>query len=155
MTRIDPNLAQRIRARMEEAAATAYGHEISRRLHEGGSFVRDPKAETVILQDWRFAYLYSREFIRGRWGEFEATIANAEPSNDPAVIRSVYNYVKNVRNHRMPQAEKHIANCATSSVDYSLNILGAPWRSSMEHGETANDTISRHPTAASVYRSGM
>lgn len=155
MTRIDPGLAQRIRAHLEEAAATVYGREVARRMQEGDAFVRDPKAEAVILQDWRFAYLYSREFIRGRWQAFENAIADAEPSKDPAVIRCVYNYVKNVRKERMPQAEKHIANCATSSVDYSFNILRAPWRASMEHGEAANEAISRHPTASRAYRVGM
>ncbi|MCV9964179.1 hypothetical protein OIU34_20045 [Pararhizobium sp. BT-229] len=155
MHRIDHGLADRIRAHMEEAAATVYGREVSRRMEEGSSFVRDPKAENVILQDWRFAYLYSREFIRGRWQAFEDAIAAADPVSDPSVIRCVYNYVKNVRKERMVTAEKHIANCATSSVDYSFNILGTPWRAAMEHGEAANETISRHPTAASAYRIGM
>ena len=155
MTRIDPNLAQRIRAHMEEAVATVYGREVTRRMQEGDSFVRDPKAESVILRDWRFAYLYSREFIRGRWMAFEDAIAEADPGKDPAVIRCIYNYVKNVRKERMVTAEKHIANCATASVDYSFNILRAPWRASMEHGDAANETIARHPTAASAYRVGM
>ena len=155
MHRIDPNLSQRIKSHMEEAVATVYGREVSRRMVEGAGYVPDPKAEKVILNDWRFAYLYSREFIRGRWQAFEDAIAAADPVKDPAVIRCVYNYVKNVRKERMVTAEKHIANCATSSVDYSFNILGTPWRASMEHGEVTNETISRHPTAARTYRIGM
>jgi hypothetical protein len=155
MHRIDHGLADRIRAHMEEAAATVYGREVSRRMVEGDAYVRDPKAENVILNDWRYAYLYSREFIRGRWQAFEDAIAAADPVKDPAVIRCIYNYVKNVRKDRMVTAEKHIANCATSSVDYSFNILGTPWRAYMEHGEAANETISRHPTAANAYRIGM
>lgn len=155
MTRIDPGLAQRIKAHMEEAAAAVYGREVTRRMQEGDAFVRDPKAESVILRDWRFAYLYSREFIRGRWMAFEDAIAASDPVKDPAIIRCVYNYAKNVRKERMVTAEKHIANCATSSVDYAFNILREPWRASMEHGDEANETISRHPTAANAYRLGM
>ncbi|MDW9481783.1 hypothetical protein GOB57_24345 [Sinorhizobium meliloti] len=155
MNVIDPGLAQRIRARLEEAAATVYGSEVGRRTREGSAFVRDSKAEAVILQDWRYAYLYSREFIRGRWQAFENAIADAEPVKDPAVIRCVYNYVRYVRKERMAQAEKHIANCPTSSVDYSFHILGTPWSDTMEDGETANATISSHPTAAAACRLGM
>jgi hypothetical protein len=154
MHRIDPNLSQRIRSHLEEAAATVYGREVARRMEEGNSFVRNPKAESVILNDWRYAYLYSREFIRGRWQAFEDAIADADPARDPGVIRCVYNYVKNVRKTRMVTAEKHIANCATSSVDYAFNFLEGSWNSDMEDAEVANTVIAQHPTAASTYRLG-
>jgi hypothetical protein len=154
MHRIDPNLSQRIRSHMEEAAANAYGREVARKMEEGASFVRNPKAESVILNDWRFAYLYSREFIRGRWHAFEDAIADAGPARDPAVIRCVYNYVKNVRKSRMVTAEKHIANCATASVDYAFNFLEGSWTQDVEHAEVANSVIAQHPTASATYRLG-
>ncbi|MBY3432819.1 hypothetical protein HFN89_01345 [Rhizobium laguerreae] len=154
MHRIDPGLSQRIRTHLEEAAATAYGREVARRTEEGTSYIRDPKAEKVILNDWRYAYLYSREFIRGRWKEFEDAIADANPVRDPAVIRCVYNYARYVRKSRMVTAEKHIANCATSSVDYAFNFLDGSWSSNMDDADVANTAIAEHPTAASAYRLG-
>jgi hypothetical protein len=152
---IDRGLAARIRDYMEEASATAYGREVRRKIEEGIRYVPDPKAEAVILHDWKFAYLYSREFIRGRWPEFEAAIVEADPVKDPAVIRCIYNYVKNVRKTRMPSAEKHIANCATTSVDYAFNVLERSWSEDIEDADTANATIARHPTAARAYRAGI
>jgi hypothetical protein len=54
----------------------------------------------------------------------------------------------------MMTAEKHIANCATSSVDYAFNFLEGAWTPEMEDAEVANTVIAQHPTAASAYRLG-
>nr|WP_250808378.1 hypothetical protein [Neorhizobium tomejilense] len=155
MNHIPSTFTERVKEKLGEAAATVYSLEVKRRIEEGGSFVRDPARESIILHDWRFAYLYSRNFIGGRWQAFEDAISEAPAVHDQAAIRCVYNYVRYVRGSRMQSAEKHIANDARSAVDYSQHVLRQPWRASMEDGDQANETISRHPTAASAYRMGM
>ena len=155
MQTIETDIISRVRGKLEEAAASVYGAQVKRRNSEGASFVRDSRAESVILQDWRYAYLYARNFVRGRWPDFEDAIALASPSKDQSTIRCVYNYVKYVRGSRMQAAEKHIANDAQSAVDYAKDILGGPWKTTMDDGDRANDTIAAHPTAASAYRAGM
>lgn len=155
MNTIQIDLMNRVRGRLQEAAAGVYSQQVARRMQEGRAFTRDPEAEKIILQDWRFAYLYSREFIRGRWHAFEDAIADAPASTDQAEIRCVYNYARYIRGARMPSAEKHIANDAESAVDYAQNVLGGNWDSSLEDSDLANTTIAAHPTAASAYRLGM
>jgi hypothetical protein len=155
MTHLPQAIADRIRLKLGEASATVYGLEVERHRREGRAFERDPAREAIILRDWRYAYLYSRDFIGGRWPAFEDAISEASPSRDRSDIRCVYNYVRYCRGSRMPSAEKHIANDAEAAVDYAQHVLGQPWRDGMEDGETANETISRHPTAASAYRMGI
>jgi hypothetical protein len=155
MTQLPSAFVERLKRKLEEASETVYRLEVDRRLREGRSFIRDPAREDIILRDWRYAYLYARDFIGGRWPAFEDAIAEASPSRDQSVIRCVYNYVRYCRGSRMPSAEKHIANDAQSAVDYSQQVLGQPWRGSTEDGDVANETISRHPTASNVYRIGF
>ncbi len=155
MEQIQIDLTARVKERLREASMAVYGMQVKRRTEEGRTFVRDPDAEAVILQDWRFAYLYAREFIRDRWPAFEEAISVADPIRDQAEIRCVFNYVKYVRGSRMRAAEKHIANDAQSAVDYARDVLGHSWDASIEDSDAANATIAMHPTAASAYRAGM
>lgn len=120
-------LMNRIQTKVRSTPAGAYRDSLARMQELGDDFVRDPAAESVILEDWRYAAQYAKNVIQGPWAEFEDVIAAAEPEEDPRTIRAVYNYVKDVKGDHLEAAEKHVANDAETAVDYSIEILGRPW----------------------------
>ena len=146
------DIADRIRERLREASAVAFAAEVERRRREGDRYTRDPRAEAIILNDWRFAYLYSREFIRGRWPEFEEAIGEASPATDITAIRSVYNYARHVRGGRMPSAEKHVVNDAATAGDYARNVLGLPRDTDVLPFDQADEAPAAQPVPASLSR---
>jgi hypothetical protein len=137
------------------SAARAYSEQRAIHVSEGARFLRDPAAEQVILGDWRYAWLYSRDVLRHRWPEFEVAMATMPPTSDPSEIRSVYNYARYVVCGRLEAAECHLAKDATAAVDYARDVLRHVWRDGMAHAEQANALIDRHPTARSAYRTPM
>jgi hypothetical protein len=143
----------RDRARL--LAARTYAVQRDIHVREGVAFLRDPSAENVILGDWRYAWLYSRDVVRGRWPEFEVAMATAETAVDHAEIRSVYNYVRYIVGGRLEAAERHLAADASAAVDYARDVLRHAWRNGMPNAERANASIDRHPTASAAYRTEM
>jgi hypothetical protein len=141
--------------RARSLAARTFAEQREIHLREGSRFLRDPAAEASILADWRYAWLYSRDIVRGRWPEFEAAMATTAPVSDPAEIRSIYNYVRYVVGGRLEAAEEHLAADAAASVDYARDVLRHVWRDGMANSDRANASISRHPTASAAYRTEM
>lgn len=145
-------IAGRIR---QQIARDVYLRQRELRTVEGPRFLRDPEAERAILEDWRYAWLYSRDVLRRRWPEFEAEMATASPVSDPAEIRSVYNYARYVVGGRLEAAEHHLAGNASAALDYARDVLGHVWRDGMPLSDQANSAIARHPTASAAYRTEM
>jgi hypothetical protein len=126
----------RIQSKVLSTPVCAYKHALARKQELGDDFVRDPVAESVILDDWRYAAQYAKNVIQAPWTEFEEAIGAAEPEEYPRSIRAIYNYVKNVKGDHLEAAEKHVTNDAETAVDYSIEILGRLW----EEGHKAHRT---------------
>lgn len=147
-----PAIARRIR---QQIAHDAYLRQRELRMVEGPCFLRDPEAERAILEDWRYAWLYSRDVLRHRWPDFEARMAMASAVSDPSEVRAVYNYARYVVGGRLEAAEHHLAGSAEAALDYARDVLGHVWREGMPLAKQANAAIARHPTASTAYRTEM
>lgn len=138
-----------IKKSQHEAAKKAYKTQL--RDHFSNNLERNNAHEKAILKHWGFAYKYTHDVIQSRWHDFESTMLTTEPTPDPLRARAAFNYAAYIIQDRFPEIEKHVVTDATAAVDYANLVLRRAWNSDDEHGDIANQTISKHPTALKTY----
>ncbi|MGV1951047.1 hypothetical protein ACQZ44_09480 [Agrobacterium vitis] len=157
MTELSNILKDRIHTHVTRTAEGAYkvacarAQEVYRKnTRETCDEKRSPKAvacdlESVILTDWRYARLYARDVLEGRFFAFELAVQKAEPTTNPDDQLAIFHYTSNFG--EWPEAEKHIINNADLAVRYAEQIMKRPW----PDDHPAHDTIASNEAELQKY----
>lgn len=107
--------------------------------------------EATVLKDWRYAGLYARHVLEGRFSAFEFAVQEAAPTTSSDDQLAIFHYAQSTLKGPWKEAEKHLETNAFFASRYAADVRREAW----PEGSRGHETIMADPAIAANYLADM